>query len=98
MSTATTGTTAATPVTPTCDVMLHRLHNALIDLASGTNQVEFEMQSGPHTRRMRYGQGNIAALEKLYRTYYAQCGAASGLPNIADGSSTRGPAACFVLC
>lgn len=95
---STTTTPAAALVAPACDVVLHKLHTALIQLASGQNHVEFEMESGQHTRRMRYGPGDIKALKDLYRIYYAQCGVASGLPNIADSSSTRGAAACFVLC
>ena len=74
-------------VTP-CTTVLERLHEAIVALAAGdrVTQVSFG------DRTVSYGPGQLADLQRVYRMYYRECGASSGLPDL-SAAVERGPPA-----
>ena len=69
---------------PTCDDELRKLYDAILALQSGKSVTSI----GFGERNVSYGQGDLASMRALYRMFYAQCGANSGLVNLADATAT----------
>ncbi|WP_169305480.1 hypothetical protein [Hyphomicrobium denitrificans] len=69
---------------------LTKIYNAIMALNSGQRVVGVSIGE----RSVQYYQQQIPDLQKLYRVFYRQCGADSGLVDLSDSSMVlRGPPA-----
>ncbi|ADJ23030.1 hypothetical protein Hden_1218 [Hyphomicrobium denitrificans ATCC 51888] len=74
----------------TCVEELTKIYNAIMALNSGQRVVGVSIGE----RSVQYYQQQIPDLQKLYRVFYRQCGADSGLVDLSDSSMVlRGPPA-----
>jgi hypothetical protein len=69
---------------PTCADELRKIYDAIMALQSGKSVTSI----GFGERNVSYGQSDLAAMKDLFRVFYGQCGADSGLVNIADTSAS----------
>lgn len=63
---------------PTCAEQLQKLHDAIMALATGSRAVTVAFGE----RSVTYNQIDLALLRQTYGLFFAECGAASGLPNL----------------
>jgi hypothetical protein len=74
----------------TCVEDLTKIYNAIMALNSGQRVVGVSIGE----RSVQYYQQQIPDLQKLYRVFWRQCGADSGLVNLSDDAMVlRGPPA-----
>ncbi len=71
---------------PDCATILDKLHEAMIALATGERAATVSFGE----RSVTYTQQSLEGLERLYRTYYRQCGAGTGYPDLSV-KAERGP-------
>ena len=69
-----------------CIDVLKKLQNAIFDLASGSKTVEVSYDN----RTVKYTDASMSALHNLYKRYYSECGAGSGLVDLTSTASSRG--------
>ena len=70
---------------PVCADELTKLYDAIMALQTGTTVVSV----GFGERNVTYSQSNLAALKDLYKSFWLQCGAAEGYPDL-SGAAARG--------
>ncbi len=75
---------------PDCATELRRLYDAIMALSSGERVVGINYGD----RSVQYGPEQLPNLQMLYRMFYRQCGATSGLVDLSAPAATRrGPPA-----
>lgn len=75
---------------PVCADELVKIYDAILALMTG----ERATSVGFGDRQVTYTQSQLKDLQAIYRTFYRQCGADSGLPDLA-ATVERGPPAEF---
>lgn len=73
---------------PDCSAELQKIYGAIMALTTGERAVTVTFGQ----RSVTYTQAQTKLLQDVYRTFYRQCGAGSGLPDFSQ-SIERGPPA-----
>lgn len=73
-----------------CTTTLQTLHDAIIALATGERVMTISFGG----RSVTYTQNQMKDLRQIYQTYWRECGADAGLPDLSNaGAVERGPPA-----
>lgn len=78
--------------TPVCADELRKLYDAVMELSAGKQVVGITFGE----RQVSYSQSQLPNVRSLYRIFWRQCGAESGLPDLSEAASVeRGAPARF---
>jgi hypothetical protein len=76
------------PAAVDCETELRKLYDAMMLKLQGRNRTKARYED----QESEYGSVRMADLEGMYRAWYNQCGAQSGLPDITNKQLRGGPA------
>ena len=69
-----------------CTDRLHQLYDAILAVGAGEQAVRVRFGE----RQVEFGPAKLNDMIRVYRMLYRQCGAGSGLPDLATGLQQRG--------
>ena len=73
---------------PECADELRKVYDAIMALSTGARAVTVTFTD----RSVTYTQVSLKTLSGIYRAFYRDCGADSGLPDLANTTQRGGPA------